>query len=404
MRLLKLFSLVAIFTLLATYVKADQAPEAEFSNDWQTEEIAGGCFNKNTQAAPEETLSEEKNSETQPANDVILENEMIEEPYYDQGHSLKEEQLMQTYNFPARIDVKEAWDVFLLADYIYWQQKERGLEYGLIVPANVATTDYKTAKMSFDYKSGFKVTLGTNFEHDNWTALVEYVRLHGIHKSSFSAPTNGYITSFFIYNSNLTNNASKMKGRWSLSYDILNVEFARPCYVGTQLTLRPYIGMTGGWINQTMKTIGTYLTDTFTIYAKTYTNSWLIGPRFGLDTNWFLGAGFDLKADIAAGLPYQKIKSSFKQQSGYYSYSLAYRMSEKISQITPEIEGTLGFGWGTYFNEHKWNFSCQALYDFVYYFDQNHMRKLADLQLRQVKIKPNDLILHGLTVALRLDF
>lgn len=405
MHLLKFFSLVATFTLIATYVTADETPEAEFISDLQTEEISSSCVNKHKTPPTEEPLTEQTPAQEQSsANDKFLDDELIEEPYYDQGYSLKEDQMMKTYNFPARIDVKEAWDIFLESSYIYWQQKERGLEYGLIVPASVSTSDYKVASISSEYKSGFRVAMGTNFEHDNWTAMVEYIRLHGRHKSSVTAPTNGYITAFFINNSGISNEASHLKGRWSLSYDMINLEFSRPCYVGTKLTLKPYIGMTGGWLNQTMKSIGTYLTSTFTIYAKTYSNSWLIGPRTGLDTHWFLGAGFDLTANIAAALPYQKIKTSFKQQDDFFSTSLEYRIGEKIGQITPEVEATVGFGWGTYFNDHKWAFSCKALYDFVYYFNQNHMRKIADLQLRNVETKANDLILHGLTAALQLDF
>ncbi len=331
-------------------------------------------------------------------------SEIQSTPAYDQGYGLSEEAVLLTYNFPSRIDVKDPWDVFIDASYIYWQMKERGLEYGLIVPADVANENYTLSELGFDFQSGFKVTLGTNFEHDNWTAVIKYIRLHGRVHNNFTAPNNGYITPLFIHNSTITNEASHLKAKWGLSYDVLNLEFARPSYTGTRLLLRPYVGMTGGWIDQTFLTIGTYLTSTFTIYSKTYSNSWLIGPRVGLDTNWLVGYGFDLKANLAGSLPYQKIKSCFKQQDENYSYSLQYRMREKIGQITPIIEAAVGFGWGSYFDEHKWHFGFQALYEFSYYFDQNQMREVTDLQLRNTETKPGDLMLQGLSVSLRLDF
>lgn len=408
----KLF-LVASFLLVSTYAQADEVLKIQAEASQTKNEISFNKASDNTKptetnaSETEKQKPKETTTETQAVDKKTQEpvSEIPEESFsFDQGYGLEEGQTMGAYNYPARIKVKDAWDIYLKGSYIYWQAKEKGMDIGLIVPANTATGDYQIAKMSFNYQSGFKVAMGTVFDHDNWIGEIEYARLHTKHHTQPKAPIGGYIQPLWINNSTISNQALKIQANWYLNYDMLHLEFARPFYEGTKLTIKPFMGLLGGWIDQRTLSIASIYTNTFTIYSKAYTNSWLIGPRMGFNTHWLLGYNFDIEANIAASLAYQKIKTGFKQQHQYFSTQLAYRVREKLGQITPEIEATLGLGCGTYFDDHKWNFSIQALYDFIYYFDQNHMRKITDLILRNVETKPNDLILHGLTVTLRLDF
>ena len=408
MRLLKLFSLVATLSLVATYVKADQAPEGEPSSPLQQEELG----------LTESVSYNSTNDECTDSNTEAL-------PAYDQGYAVTEEQMMSAYNSPARIDVKGAWDVFITGSYLYWQAKEAGLDYSVTIPADPAVLapvdyNYKVRDIGFNYKSGFKVAIATNLDHDNWTALIEYTRLTGSHGGSNSVSTSTYTTtperllSPWIYSTleSTENNQyfTHLTGKWEMKYSMLNLEFARPCYIGTNLTFRPHMGVTGGWIDQKYKAVGTILTNTFTLQSKAKSDSWLVGPRAGVDGHWLLGAGFDFEADVAGALVYQNIKSSFKQASDYWTTAYKYYSSNKVRQITPVLEGSIGLSWGTYFDSNNWHFSLQALYDLLYYFDQNQMRVLTDQILgmaagtTRINSKAEDLWLHGLTVTARLDF
>jgi len=415
MRLLKLFSLVATFTLLATYVKADQAPEVEPSESLQQEEIA---------FSPEAISYHSTADERTDTNNEAL-------PAYDQGYGIEEEQMMSAYNSPARIDVKGSWDVTIKGSYILWLPKLKGMEYAIVRPADyavVAPVNYQYSlhgvKQS-EYKSGFKVALGTNLGHDNWTALVQYVRLHGKHSSEVAQSTAVYVSTperliSLWMDSHLETKAipfTKLTGKLKTKYDMLNLEFARPFYQGTCLTFRPHMGLVGGWIDFKFKTNGTILTDTFTLQAKANSNSWLVGPRFGLDGHWIMDYGFEMEADIAGSLAYQKIKTHYKQRSDYWTTHYARLASKNFTQITPILEGNIGLNWGTYFASNEWHFSLHTLYEFLYYFDQNYMRKLAGQIIDSTALgdtqeavnsrsnsKPEDFLLHGLTITARLDF
>ncbi len=427
MRLFKFFSLVAVGVLAVTYLKADEAPEPEIvpSNALQEEEIG-----LNNEPITYHSAADER-----------ADTNTEEMPPYDQGYSIEEDQMMSAYNAPARIDVTGSWDVSIRASYIYWLAKLKGMEYAITRPADFNTTNeaidytYKLHDVDQNYKSGFKIALATNLAHDNWTALVKYVRLHGDNHSSTVQSTGDYTTyperliSLWM-DSHLEHNTldtassqgqfTKLTGKLKSKYDMLNMEFARPFYEGTCLTFRPHMGLTGGWIKQSFTTVGTILTDTFTLQAKSHSNSWLIGPRFGVDGNWILDYGFAIEGDIAGTLAYQSIKVNYKQRSDSFTthYSRLFNY-KKFTQITPVLEGNIGMNWGTYFADNGWHFSLHTLYEFLYYFDQNYMRKVSGQILDSTVLssvgtagtvnsrsnsKPEDLLIHGLTITARLDF
>jgi hypothetical protein len=333
------------------------------------------------------------------------------------------DELTSGYNSPGRIDVKGSWDVFITGSYIYWQPREEGLELGCLVNALNPSTETSPYQMAFDYKSGFKVGLGTNLDHDNWVAYLDYTRLHmKDHRSAnlSSATTTYRIRPFWNCDDNLYE-GNYASASWKLRYDILELILARPFYSGTCLTLNGIAGLKGGWINQKyrinytdsydIEEYGTYYTYTTT----SRTNSWVIGPQAGCDMNCLLGAGFRFFGDFSASLLYQRLKTTLYAPNGQY-YVLrdgeATYLNEQdfYSQITPNVNVSSGFGWGTYFDKNNWHFDLSASYDFNYYWSQNHMKRTFDEVnwdndfgvLPPGKVK--DLILHGLTITARLDF
>ena len=405
MRLLKFFPLVATVSLLATYVTADEASQVEPT--MQQEDVA---FNQEPAISYHSSADERADTTEQL-------------PAYDQGYELQEEQMMSGYNSPARFDVKGGWDVFVTASYLYWEAKEKGLDYAITIPADAAVLapvdyNYKVHSLDFDYKSGFKVALGTNLNHDNWTLMLEYARLTGTHNSSTTRSTDVYtstperLLSPWIYSTLETGTVffTHLTGKWESKYNMFNLELARPCYVGTNLIFKPHMGLTTGWIDQEYTAVGTIVNNATTITSKAKSDSWIAGPRAGVDGHWLLGAGFDVEADVAGALVYQDFDVSFKQASNSWTTAYVYNSSKDVYQITPVLEGTIGLGWGTYLDSNNWQLSFQALYDFLYYFNQNQMRKLTDQVLgmaastTRINSKADDLWLHGLTVTARLDF
>ncbi len=426
MRLLKFFSLIAVFAITASYVSADEVSEDIFSNSVQQEEIG----------LNEEPIS--YNNSTEECTDT----EKL--PPYDQGYSIEEDQMMSAYNAPARIDVTNSWDAFIKGSFIYWLPKLKGMEYAITRPADYNTNVnavsppvnrvYKLHNVSqSDYKPGFKLALGTNLAHDNWTMMIEYVRLTGTNSSSVSLSTYSWLNfperlvSLWIDSSlehNTPTDATSgpfmhLTGKLETKYNMFNLEFARPLYESTCLTMRPFFGLTSGWIDFDFTTVGKIQDSLLLIKGIAHSNSWLLGPRTGLDGQWILGAGFDLEADVAGALAYQSITVDYKQSSAEFSDHYSRLGNKDYSQITPVLEGNLGLGWGTYFADNSWHFSVKALYEFIYYFEQNYMRKVSSQILNSTVLSARgtsgvvnsrsnsdleDFFMHGLTITARLDF
>ena len=330
------------------------------------------------------------------------------------------------YNAPARVDIACGWDCWISGSFLYWQPRQKGLDVGyhtypsVINGVNVTHSD--PVNMDFDYHPAFKVGLGCSTDRDDWTFFVEYTRFyssdsHSKDVASVFSDTNNLLSPWVysdLYYRLLLGygEISYIKGDWKLHTNILDLEIGRPFYLGKKLVFAPFFGARGGWIDQKYKFTGTLRstqteTDTLTIYASNKSDSWLIGPRAGLDTKWLLGCGFRMFADMAAALFYQHFKTNVKQyipRQTNVTTALERRYKNKIGYLTPNIEIGVGFGYGTYFADSTWHFDLTAGYEFHYFWNQNMMRHLNDGAVYLTDGDAGDLMLHGLTITAKFDF
>ena len=331
---------------------------------------------------------------------------------YGQGHSMKEEQMSAGYNSPARYDVQGAWDYFINASFLYWQPRQKGVEVGThIYPTTegaVTVSNNSIVNMDFDYHPAFKVGLGMNSDRDDWSVYVEYIRFYSTDSRSKSIPTTPAISATNRLITPWVSMADSelgryIKGKWKVKMNLLDVELARAYYVGTQLTFKPFVGARGGWLDQVYHAdiITYYGSADYTGYAHNKSDSWLIGLRVGVDTNWLLGSGFRFFGNTAASIFYQKFKTSIKDVRTSTS---TYKNHDKIGYINPNFECALGFGWGTYFSDNSWHFDLSAGYEFHIFWNQNMIRSLVDGVNTTIDGNAGDLMLHGVTLSAQFDF
>jgi hypothetical protein len=320
---------------------------------------------------------------------------------YDQGHEVDAHQMMAGYNAPARVDVQGSWDFFIDASYIYWQPREHGLEVGYTVAdADVTNNQGSVLHQGFDFKSGFKVGMGMNFERDNWVTDVHYTRLVCDHHTTHTAPSGYHIEALWLED---TDNMSYVSSAWKFKYNMLDWNLGRPFYCGTKLSFAPFIGVRGGWIGQHFNLSYTTVADSAIVHSYSRINSWLVGPRVGIGSSWMLGEGFRLFGDIDGGLYYQRSRTHYQPYDADDVTVLAANMYDKTGAITPNIDLDIGLGWGAYFADNGWHFDLSAAYEFNYYWNQNRMSYLKDLY-NTISGDLGDLMIQGLTVKARLDF
>jgi len=329
----------------------------------------------------------------------------------NQGHERDQGKMMPGYNAPARYNQVGKWDFFLRADFIYWRPRQDGMELGITVPdhggAIPATPNVGGRVVNFDsdYKPGFRVGAGMSFPNDSSTISLLYTRLHGKHKTSQDAPTGGVIGDVWSSGTGAFTTASTVSGNWDLKLDFLDGVASRRYYVGKCLTVEPTVGLRAAWINQEYAVhyhSATVLDSEQRIHN--HSDSWGLGPIFGVDASWLMGSGFRIFGKASGSALYTHYRVHLSENSSTAPTTDFINVRNTVSQLRPMIETALGLGWGRYFFNNKLHFDLMVAYDFNIYWDQNMMRQLKDLQDLGSGANPGNLSVNGLTVSARFDF
>ncbi len=322
---------------------------------------------------------------------------------FDSGHIIGQDQIEKGYNSPARIDVSHSWDIYLQGSFIYWQARERGLRYARTLNIN-ANVQSKLHNVSFEFDPGFKVGLGLNFEHDDWFTVAEYARIHGTTRHSIS--TNETTAVSRLLNAWRTDspNASKIAIEWDLDLDLIDWKLGRPFYEGTNLIFNPFVGLRGGWIDQKITTNTTLINTTTIVTDKAKQDTWLVGPRAGVDSYWLMPMGFSFFGNIASAFCYQYFNTQYLEATYANPSVTQTNTNNKKGYITPNLDISVGFRWGSYFHNDSWHFRIVFGYSLQAFWNQNEMRRLKDRTEAVRNAPAGDLFYHGAEGTLRFDF
>jgi hypothetical protein len=309
------------------------------------------------------------------------------------------------YNAPAAVAVENAWDYYFTGSFIYWQAEMDGLKLGNYTYSPTVAAG-KVLTSEFDFKPGFKVGLGMNFPNDDWTIYGEYTWIRNKSTTSHDVPSSASGTSAFWYYASPAITFTNVYSSWKHDNNIADLILGRSQYTGKSLTCMPFFGLRGYWMNQHLGI--TYVSSpTTSYYTAASADSWAVGARAGIQTNWLIGCDFRLIGNVAGSLAYQKFKTWFGSINS--SNVIVSNITEHKYQITPNIEGALGLGWGSYLWKHKLHLDFSALYEFHYFWAQNSMRSLLQEATGSGgagsgSIVAGNLMYQGLTVTAKVDF
>jgi len=206
--------------------------------------------------------------------------------------------------------------------------------------------------------------------------------------------------------------ALSVNGNWKLDMDLLDFELARRYYVGTKLTFRPFIGARAAWIDQKMTVTAN---DVFSAgvsvgnrQVRISSDSWALGARLGIDTNWLFGCGFRTFGNAAAAFLYTDYKVKKNEDAiepSVVNNTIAVDLSSKFEYLRTHLDVALGFGWGTYFSNKKYHFDFALSYDFNMFYHQNMIRYITETSKSGLtETPPANLYAHGLTIKAQFDF
>ncbi len=235
-------------------------------------------------------------------------------PLYSLDQCTEEEWKQSTCGVP-NIAV-ERCRVDLFADVLLWAASESGSENWAQVFTSSGTSEaIDVLSVDFGWDPGVRVGLDYAMDHDQWNMEGIYTWYH---TQGSSQASNGNISSSFL-GAFYINNADGAKDsgaqyreasiKWGITLNLLDWELGRKYWVSSALALRPFLGLKGGWIDQTIDTSwkGPIGLDTFSFGTETIDNNFAgVGPSVGLDMQWQLGSlrrhAFSLFADFSGAV------------------------------------------------------------------------------------------------------
>jgi hypothetical protein len=308
------------------------------------------------------------------------------------------------------------WKVF--GDALIWFASEQASSVWIdVIEIGDNTSAFVAQNLSFDWNAGFRVGAGYNFDYDQWDTqfywtsyqtkahqsqevFPEFIAIPGggvlvtqqLHPEFFAADLAGVFSeSAHIH--------------WNLVFNMFDWELGRCYWVSKGLSLRPFIGLKGGWIDQSIhvKYGDLIINSTPTeINANEHVknNFWGIGPVLGVNTQWKL-RNF--------GTHYPSFFGDFSAATlwGTWECSDVYKDTthEKVNVHTKNatlgalmFRGFVGIGWDVAFNKERMHFGTRLGYEMQLWVNQ---LRVATSQLVRLH---GDLTLQGVTFNCGLDF
>lgn len=356
---------------------------------------------------------------------------------FERGHEMNQPCVPAAYSEPAAFHAEKGYDIVAAASFLYWEAMQGGMDIaipwqGTITTGALVDDQHPALGQSIlmqdtEFKPGFQLELGWSGAKDNWVLSAKYTYLHASTHTSADAPQpdvtsvdgiailadgiwvpTSWFTSSYYTNSFTTSISSK----WKYKIDLVDAQISRPFYSGMRYSIEPFFGLRGGWIRQGMNMSAPTLDDGESVakplWTAQYTSrSSAVGPRIGVNGSWHLGYGIRFVGNAAGSLLFTNYDVAQTVSSPDAGDVRVKTRFDDLNLLRPNLDLSLGLGWGSYFSKKSLHWDLAATYDFSVFWSQNMMRALADLIADDdawPSASPGDLYLQGLTVSTRFDF
>ncbi len=224
----------------------------------------------------------------------------------------------------------------------------------------------------FDWDFGIRAGLGYRFEGDRWDTRLYYTWFQTRGRDNSHIPdVNANVTNTFL-GQWLTFGFSSSVGhiQWHILFNTIDWEIGRDTPAGKGLSFRPYLGLKGAWISQTIHS--QWISEGFKATENLKNDFWGVGPKGGVSTNWHLGSVKDHSFNLFGDASMAMLGGGWKLKDIQKT-----SMPSSIDSINPTTRtatfmfyGLMGFSWDLMFNQKRSNFGARVGYEFQYWYDQ----------------------------------
>ncbi len=321
-------------------------------------------------------------------------------------------------NPSSRFQVDNGWNLFLNTEFLWWVAKEDSLYYAQsgyssaltssVPPDGTVNFNGHLERVTPDWTPGFRIGLGGNMAYDEWDILLNWTWFKSSARDSSHSSSKGDLLVLWGHpdidsGANTANGASYAKGKWFMQLNLLDLELARSFWVGKHLSLRPFFGARGAWIDQNFK-IKYLLTTVPVTETKLKAESDFEGGgvRAGLDARFALLGGWSFYGLASASMLYGHFNCDFKEN--WENVAIA-RTRDGFHQAVSTAQLALGVRWDTYVHRDRYHFGLYAGWEQNIWFGLNKMNRYFD-QLHEGNLEQlnSDMTLQGGTFGIRFDF
>ncbi len=311
------------------------------------------------------------------------------------------------------------YGVFVTGDALFWKATQDGLEYAIDIPVASSLPPVqqngKVKDLNFKWGWGFRAGIGYNLPYDGWDLYLNWTRFHHTSSSHIERASGGtleplWLPPTYTFSNNVFANTAA--ARWRLQYDTLDLELGRSYFVSRALALRPFIGLRGAFIHQSIRY--QFTPQSFNFFnpftTKGRNNFNAFGLRAGVALNWFFNSQWSLFGNASATLAQGEfdvaLKMSAKRENPLRDAGNLLREKNSYHRVKTNLEAAVGLTWETYFCSKRYHVALSLAYEVVQWINQNQLREAFFPQNFLGTFVPHhgDLGLHGGTFAARFDF
>lgn len=290
------------------------------------------------------------------------------------------------------------------ADFLYWFPSEEVSNiWASVISVGFDTSSWGAPGFNFKWDYGFRVGTGYDFEYDQWDTALYWTWFRTETNRSIPFAADTVISPEFDAAFLTGNIALSLNGNWRLLLNMFDWELGRGYWVSKSLSLRPFLGVKGGWIRQSIHAhynnliIHSVLThNSGREHLKN--NFWGVGPTGGINTKWnirTLGCSFlNLFGDFSVATMWGRWTCADVFES---TVPQTYSIKTKNAALGALMfRGFAGLGWDA--DLHKSHFAAKLGFETQIWLNQ---LRISTLQIQRLH---GDLTLQGLTFNCRFDY
>ncbi len=285
------------------------------------------------------------------------------------------------------------------ADLLYWFASEEPDSIWATAAGEAGFNRilFKGADLSFDWDYGVRLGIRRVCFCDRWDTRLYWTGYWTQGRDALPDTGALIFTEFF---GGFVNQDQARSGQvqWRLNYSMFDWELGHPFCCCRGLTVRPFLAIKGGWINQTIHSSWQNETDTmppvpFESTENLTNDFWGIGPCGGINTAWTLCRYLTLVGDVSAAMLW-----------GNWDFIDVYQNTTPKEIIVTLPHSHLGGSMLRSFVGARWEAVCRCHlavslgYEMQIWFNQLRIATFQQLRLH------GDLTIQGVTFRCQCDF